>query len=184
MVIAAKNAEALRVMNEKIKNDEIRKFYLCAVHGKMPKRSDTLTAYLKKNSADNLVTVSDKAKDGYKNIITKYRVVSETRENSLLEVDLVTGRTHQIRAHMAHIGHSLIGDGKYGVNRSDREQGYKYQALYSYRLIFDFKSDSGCLDYLTGKQVSIDPEDVWFLADFPDSIGKVRAILANGEKQR
>ena len=184
IVIAAKNAEALRIMNEKIKNDEIRKFYLCAVHGKMEKKSDTLTAYLKKNSADNLVTVSDKQKEGYKNIITKYRVISETRENSLLEIDLVTGRTHQIRAHMAHIGHSLIGDGKYGVNRDDRERGYKYQALYSYRLIFDFCGDSGSLSYLAGKQVSVDPADIWFLSDFSRAVESVNDIISSGSKNK
>ena len=176
IVIAAKTAEALRVMNEKIKNDEIRKFYLCAVHGKMPKRSDTLTGYLKKNSATNLVTISDKAKEGYKNIITKYKVVSENRENSLLEVELVTGRTHQIRAHMSHIGHPLLGDGKYGINRADKSDGYKYQALYSYRLIFDFKGTC-VLDYLAGKQIALDPEAVWFLGDFEGSCEKVSRII-------
>ncbi len=178
IVIAAKNAEALRVMNEKIKNDEIRKFYLCAVHGKMPKHSDTLTGYLKKNSATNLVTVSDKAKEGYKNIITKYRVITEGREVSLLEVELVTGRTHQIRAHMAHIGHALLGDGKYGVNRDDRADGYKYQALYSYRLIFDFGADSGYLGYLSGRQVALNPEEIWFVANFRGSDEKIRKIIS------
>ena len=176
IVIAAKTAEALRVMNEKIKNDEIRKFYLCAVHGKMPKRSDTLTGYLKKNSATNLVTISDKAKEGYKNIITKYKVISENRENSLLEVELVTGRTHQIRAHMSHIGHPLLGDGKYGINRADKSDGYKYQALYSYRLIFDFKGTC-VLDYLAGKQIALDPEAVWFLGDFEGSCERVSRII-------
>ena len=178
IVIAAKNAEALRVMNEKIKNDEIRKFYLCAVHGRMPRREDTLTGYLKKNSATNLVTISDKEKDGYKNIITKYKVVSENRESSLLEVELVTGRTHQIRAHMAHIGHALIGDGKYGVNRQDKVNGYKYQALYSYRLIFDFKGD-GALSYLSGKQVALAPENIWFLENFKGSAEKIERIISS-----
>ncbi len=177
IVIAAKNAEALRVMNEKIKNDEIRKFYLCAVHGKMSKRADTLTAYLKKNSATNLVTISDKEKEGYKNIITKYRVVSENRDSSLLEVELVTGRTHQIRAHISHIGHPLLGDGKYGINKTDRADGYKYQALYSYRLIFNFKNDEGALGYLKGKQVALEPEDVWFLKDYNDAREKVENTI-------
>ena len=177
IVIAAKTAEALRVMNEKIKNDEIRKFYLCAVHGKMPKRSDTLTGYLKKNSATNLVTVSDREKDGYKNIITKYKVISENKDSSLVEVELVTGRTHQIRAHMAHIGHSLLGDGKYGVNRDDRADGYKYQALYSYRLIFDFKTDDA-LFYLKGKQVALKPSDIWFIKDFAGAEDKIERIIS------
>lgn len=177
IVIAAKTAEALRVMNEKIKNDEIRKFYLCAVHGKMPKRSDTLTGFLKKNSATNLVTISDMEKDGYKNIITKYKVISETRSTSLLEIELVTGRTHQIRAHMAHIGHSLLGDGKYGINRDDKAGGYKYQALYSYRLVFDFKDD-GALGYLKGKQVALNPDEIWFVKDYSDAQEKIEKIIS------
>lgn len=177
IVIAAKNAEALRVMNEKIKNDEIRKFYLCAVHGKLPKRADTLKGFLRKDSKNNLVTVSDTERPGFKNIITKYKVLQEARESSLVEVELVTGRTHQIRAHMAHIGHSLIGDGKYGVNRDDKSKGYKYQALYSYRLIFDFGRDEGYLGYLSGKQVYLDPEDIWFVADYQGAGEKVRKII-------
>ena len=178
IVIAAKTAESLRLMNEKIKNDEIRKFYLCAVHGIPQRKSDTLRAYLKKNSASNLVTVSDKEKDGYKHIITKYRVIQERRDASLVEVELVTGRTHQIRAHMAHIGHPLIGDGKYGINRDDRASGYKYQALYSYRLIFDFKDDDA-LGYLKGRAFALNPHDVWFLTDFEGAVGKIEAIISS-----
>lgn len=177
IVIAAKNAEALRVMNEKIKNDEIRKFYLCAVHGKPKRNADTLTGYLKKNSADNLVTISDKPKEGYKNIITKYKVIAERRDSALCEIELVTGRTHQIRAHMAHIGHPLLGDGKYGVNRDDRARGYKYQALYSYRLIFDFGKDNGYLGYLSGKQVNLDPTEIWFTREYPEAYDKIEKIL-------
>jgi hypothetical protein len=67
---------------------------------------------------------------------------------------------------MAHIGHPLIGDGKYGVNRADRERGYKYQALYAYRLIFDFADESGVLGYLRGKEVRLPDDAVWFLKDF------------------
>ena len=167
IVIAAKNAEALRVMNQKIKDDEIRKFYICAVHGRMERDRETLTAYLKKDAKNNTVTVSDKARDGYKNIITKYRTLIRHGDSSLLEVELVTGRTHQIRAHMAHIGHPLLGDGKYGINRTDKGKGYKYQALYSYRLIFDFKDDTGALGYLKGREVSIDAKDIWFVSDYP-----------------
>ncbi len=167
IVIAAKNAEALRVMNQKIKDDEIRKFYICAVHGNMEKDRETLTGYLKKDAKNNTVKVSDKPLEGYKSIITKYRTLTRHGGNSLLEVELVTGRTHQIRAHMAHIGHALLGDGKYGINRADREKGYKYQALYSYRLIFDFTDSLGALGYLKGKEVSIRADEIWFLSDFP-----------------
>ncbi len=166
IVIAAKNAEALRVMNEKIKQNEISKFYLCAAHGKMPRRADELRGYLRKNSADNLVTVSDKPMPGGKNIITRYRVLAEKDGNSLLEVELVTGRTHQIRAHLAHIGHPLLGDGKYGINRTERTKGYKHQALYAVRLRFDFADGSGALGYLRGKEFEIDKNEVWFLKNF------------------
>ena len=166
IVIGAKNAEALRVMNEKIKNDEISKFYYCVVHGKMPKKSDTLTGFLLKDSDKNQVKIFDKQVKGSKNIITKYKVVSEKNGMSLLEIELVTGRTHQIRAHMSYIGHPLLGDGKYGINKDDRAKGYKYQALYAYRLRFDFDDNSGALGYLKGKEVKLSHEDVWFLKDF------------------
>jgi 23S rRNA pseudouridine955/2504/2580 synthase len=166
IVIAAKNAEALRLMNEKIRQDELRKFYLCAVHGKMPKGKDTLHGWLRKNSAENLVDISDQKKQGYKEIITKYRVLAEKNGDSLLEVELVTGRTHQIRAHLSHIGHPLLGDGKYGINRADREKGYKFQALYAYRLEFSFREESGVLEYLNGKCFSIPEDAVWFRKDF------------------
>ena len=166
IVIGAKNAEALRVMNEKIKNDEISKFYYCVVHGKMPKKSDTLTGFLLKDSDKNQVKIFDKQVKGSKNIITKYKVVSEKNGMSLLEIELVTGRTHQIRAHMSYIGYPLLGDGKYGINKDDRAKGYKYQALYAYRLRFDFDDNSGALGYLKGKEVKLSRDDVWFLKDF------------------
>jgi len=166
IVIGAKNAEALRVMNEKIKNDEISKFYYCAVHGKMPKKADTLTGFLLKDSDKNQVRIFDKQVKGSKNIITKYKVVTEKNGMSLLEIELVTGRTHQIRAHLSYIGHPLVGDGKYGVNKDDRAKGYKYQALYAYRLRFDFDDDSGALGYLRGKEVKLSRDDIWFLKEF------------------
>ena len=172
IVIAAKNAEALRVMNQMIRENQISKFYYCAVKGKMPRRADELHGYLRKDSATNTVKVADKPFRDAKTIITRYRVLAENAENSLLEVELVTGRTHQIRAHLAHIGHPLLGDGKYGINRGERTKGYKHQALYAVRLRFDFGRE-GYLGYLSGREFQIDTSEVWFLRDFGKQGGRV-----------
>jgi 23S rRNA pseudouridine955/2504/2580 synthase len=151
IVIAAKNAAALRILNEKIKNREVIKKYLCVVHGKLSENHAVLMHYLKKDTEQNKVFVNNQKLSGYKTIITEYDVIDYKNGLSLVEVNLQTGRTHQIRAHFAHIGHPLLGDGKYGKNAEDKARGYKYQALYSYKLIFDFCTDSGELDYLKGK---------------------------------
>ncbi len=166
IVIAAKNAAALREMNEHIKEGHIGKFYLCAVHGILEKKSDTLYGWLFKDSKTNKVYVTDSKQKGSKEIITKYKVLKEKADRSLLEVRLITGRTHQIRAHFSHIGHSLVGDGKYGINRDDRAKGYKYQALYAYRLIFELPENEGTLSYLSGKEFSVPKEQIWFVGDF------------------
>ena len=168
IVIAAKNAEALRVMNEKIKNNEMVKKYVCAVHGIPEKKQDTLKGFLIKSGDENMVTVYDvRPKSGdVKTIITKYKVISERDGNALLEVELVTGRTHQIRAHMSKIGHPLLGDGKYGVNREEKKRGYKFQALYSRYMRFNFKEDAGEFEYLNGKEITVDLKDIWFVKDF------------------
>ena len=168
IVIAAKNAEALRVMNEKIKLREIDKFYLAAVHGIPKPSSATLRGYLLKDEKQNMVRVYDKNPPrGAKEIITRYNVVAKKNDSALIEVELLTGRTHQIRAHMAHIGHPLVGDGKYGINKNDRAKGYKYQALYSYRLRFSFDtSTKTCLDYLNGREFKIAKKDIYFTKEY------------------
>ena len=155
IVIAAKNAEALRILNEKIKNRELVKKYLCIVIGKPKKNEDILAAFLERDTTHKQVRISNKKTQDNLTIKTKYRVIDSCDELSLLEVELLTGRTHQIRAHMAYIGHPLLGDGKYGVNRINMKYGFKMQALYSYKLKFDFADDSGILNYLDKKEYAV-----------------------------
>lgn len=167
IVIAAKNAETLRIMNEKIKKRTISKFYLCRVHGVPEKKEATLTGYLKKDADANKVEIfrsvpkNARYSDDYKKIVTKYRVVAEDADEAVLEVELVTGRTHQIRAHMASIGHPLLGDGKYAENSADRKSGVFRQALCSYKLRFE-KDEPSILDYLEGKVFMLEPQRIPF----------------------
>ncbi len=175
IVIAAKNAESLRILNERIRDRELDKRYLAVLHGIPEAQEATLRAYLKKNADENIVRVRDREWDGSKEILTRYRLLSTVSSPlplSLAEVTLLTGRTHQIRAHMAHIGHPLLGDGKYGENREDRRLGYAYQALAAYRLTFRFESDAGPLQYLNGHTFRLSRGDIPFLALFPDFNGQ------------
>lgn len=114
LVIFAKTEKALNILLSKFKNMEIEKHYKCTVYGIPKKESDTLIAYLFKDSKKSLVYISDEQKKGYQKIITSYKILSKDYKNntSILDVTLHTGRTHQIRAHLAHIGHFIIGDRK------------------------------------------------------------------------
>ncbi len=168
IVIIAKNASSLRILNEKIKLREIKKFYLCLAKGTPPEDEDILTHYHKKDEKKNLAIIFNTPKPDTKTMITKYKVLKKNKKYSLLEVELKTGRFHQIRAHMAYIGCPLLGDGKYSENKEDKKLGFHHQALYSYKLTFDFKDESS-LSYLNGKTFEV--KNVWFLENgIPESL--------------
>ena len=157
IVIAAKTAEALRVMNQKIKDRELDKRYLAIVEGTPKPREGSLKGYLFKDAVKNRVFVTDTPKPGSKTCQTNYRVLDSRNGLSLVECELVTGRTHQIRAQFAHAGHPLLGDGKYG--KLDKRFDRTYQALYSYKLTFLFTTDAGSLNNLNGRSFQVEKVD-------------------------
>ncbi len=162
IVIAAKTAEALRVMNQKIKDRELDKRYLAVVEGTPRLREGILTGYLFKDAKKNRVFVTDTPQPGAKSCRTNYRVLASQNGLSLVECQLITGRTHQIRAQFAHAGHPLLGDGKYG--RLDKRFDRNYQALYSYKLSFAFTTEAGALEYLNGRSFRV--ADVDFVREY------------------
>ncbi|MDK2809731.1 MAG: rRNA pseudouridine synthase [Petroclostridium sp.] len=150
IVIIAKTPEALKIMLEKIKNREIKKYYQCIVKGCPSPRQGELRHFLVKNEHKSQVYITDIPIKGSLTIITRYKVLSAGQDISRVEVELVTGRTHQIRAHMAYIGHPILGDDKYGDRQFNRQFKAKYQALWAYKIVFAFE-DGGILNYLKGR---------------------------------
>ena len=156
LVLFAKNKEALDILFNKFKNHEIKKFYRALVYGIPKVKNARLEAFLFKDTKNSIVYISDTFKKGYQKIITSYKVLEEFPNNtSLLDVEIETGKTHQIRAHLAHIGYPIVGDGKYGINSVNKKLGYKYQQLCSYKLQFCFSSNSGILSYLNNKIIEL-----------------------------
>ena len=155
LVLFAKNDIALNILFDKFKKHEIKKSYTALVYGIPKIKNSRLEAYLFKDNKKSLVYISDNFKPGYQKIITSYSIIKEFDNNtSLLEVNIETGRTHQIRAHLAHIGYPIIGDGKYGINQINKQFGYKYQQLNSFKLEFNFVTDAGILNYLNGTVIT------------------------------
>ena len=164
IVMAAKNAETLRILNQKIKDREIAKFYLAIIHGRMAPPQGKLEGFLLKDESRAQVKVFHKPVPGGKSAATLYKTLKVNRGLSLVECELLTGRTHQIRAQFAAAGHPLLGDGKYGRERDNKQYGRSFQALYSYKLEFTFHTDAGLLEYLRGKVFTV--ENVDFVAEY------------------
>ena len=164
IVMAAKNAETLRILNQKIKDREIAKFYLAIIHGRMAPPQGKLEGFLLKDESRAQVKVFHKPVPGGKSAATLYKTLKVNRGLSLVECELLTGRTHQIRAQFAAAGHPLLGDGKYGRERDNKQYGRSFQALYSYKLEFTFPTDAGLLEDLRGKVFTV--ENVDFVAEY------------------
>ena len=160
LIIIAKNQASLDVMLEKLETHEVKKYYQCLVAGKMEKPKAQLKAYLWKDASKSRVFVSERKTTGSQEIVTAYKVIKYHSLNdvSRLEVELLTGRTHQIRAHLAFIGHPVIGDGKYGTNVINRSFGLKRQALWACRLKFEFTKSGLHLNNLNGMEFSVAPD--------------------------
>ena len=154
LVIFAKNDVTEKEMLYLIKERKVHKYYKAYVYGVPKKKEDILYAYLFKDSKQSRVIISDVPKKGYVKIITKYKLIKKYKDNtSLLEVELITGKTHQIRAHLAYVGLPIIGDGKYGINSVNKKYGKEVQELVSYKITFECENTP--LEYLHNKTIEI-----------------------------
>ena len=152
LVLAAKTAEALRILDEKIRGREIAKYYRCVCLGRPEPPVGTLECFLRKDARENKMRVYHRAVPDGRSAVTRYETLATKNGLSLVEAELLTGRTHQIRASFADAGHPLLGDGKYGSGAANRKYGETGQLLCAHRLRFDFSTDAGVLNYLKGRE--------------------------------
>ena len=171
IVMAAKNAETLRILNQKIRDREIDKFYLAVIHGKIVPPAGKLEGYLLKDGERAQVKVYNRPVPEGRSAATLYKTLKTARGLSLVECQLLTGRTHQIRAQFAAAGHPLLGDGKYGRERDNKQYGRSGQALWSYKLAFPFPTDAGLLEYLRGRTFTVDRVD--FVEEYFPETGRL-----------
>ncbi len=169
IVIAAKNAGTLRIINEKIRDHELEKSYLCVTAGRPRPAEGKVEGFLLKDEAKKLVSFHRRPVPGGKSAATLYRTLETRGELSLVECRLLTGRTHQIRVSLAELGCPLLGDGKYGSGNANRKYHETRQALYAYKLAFPLPTGAGELNYLRGKEFTV--KDVPFKEKyFPDRV--------------
>ena len=161
LVIFAKNLKAKNDLDESIKNRKIEKFYLTKVIGVPKEEGENLIAYHKKDEKSSLVYISDRWQSGYEQIITRYKVIEKLDDFSILEVELVTGKTHQIRAHLSHVGLPILGDEKYGLSKVNKKYNKKFQCLCAYKLVLDF-DENKYLSRLSGLKIELDKKDISF----------------------
>ena len=153
IVIAAKNEAALKEMDMRIRSRQVEKFYLCAVTGRMVPPQGELKNYLLKEG--KRMRVLNREAPGAQAARTRYRTLAMEGDLSLLECQLLTGRTHQIRAQFAAAGHPLIGDTQYGDPKINQAHASHFQQLYSYRIVFRFSGTPGPLEYLNGQSFQV-----------------------------
>lgn len=168
IVIIAKTEAAMHVINQKIRDREIEKRYLCIIHGRMHPAEGLLDSYISKADSNKRVTVLNHPVPGAQRAQTRYQTLHSHRGLSLMECELLTGRTHQIRAQFAAKGHPLLGDNQYGNARQNEPYQRSYQALYAYQIAFHFKTNAGILNELNGKSWKV--ARVPFVEDFFSNI--------------
>jgi len=162
LLIFAKNLESKNSLDKAIKDRKIDKYYLALLVGMLNKNQDNMIAYLKKDNKKSFVEICDFPQKGYEKIETIYKIVEKYENLSLVDIKLVTGKTHQIRAHFSHIGYPILGDEKYGNTIFNKMMKTKYQCLCAYKLQFNFTKDD-YLSYLNSIKIELNKEKIDFL---------------------